>query len=258
MRTHNTVTKTGLLVLSIALLLAVAACDNPTSTSDEETEDSSPTEEPDPEPEPEPEPELPPLVTLRGGIVVNEFLADPTGDTNVDVDGNGEATSTDEFLELYNTGADPVDLAGLELFDPSAGAWFTVEQEALLQPGGFAAVLVKVGNTGSLPDLPEGNHAFDAGYYMAILNNGGDNILLLDREAGEYLHIVYNGAQAMDPTVKLVDDGFPADAVRLGDIQNWGSPTSGASLGRDPDGIGIPTVHLELGEPASPGTSNAE
>ncbi len=176
----------------------------------------------------------------------------------MDTDGDGEATSTDEFLELYNAGSDPIDLAGLELFDPSAGAWFTVEDETLLQPGGFSLILVKVGDTGSLPDLADGNHAFDAGYYMPVLNNGGDNIFLLDRDNGEYLHIVYNGAQPIDPAAELLEDGFPADAVRLGDIQDWGSPTSGASLARDPDGVGIPTVHLELGEPATPGTANTE
>jgi hypothetical protein len=188
---------------------------------------------------------------------VNEFLPDPNGASSVDTDGNGTASTTDEFVELYNAASAPVDISGLELWDPSAGAWFTVPDGTSLEADAVALIVVGVADDGSLPAVASGAAAFDAGHSRGIINNSGDNVLLLDPDAGDYLQAVYNGESTVDPATDLAGDGFPADAVRVGEISDWGSDTDGASLARNPDGMTPTTVHLELGPPASPGEVNA-
>ncbi len=273
-----------ILVVTIAMM-AVAGCQNPTSgdTSQSGTdttdppseedpndpddpedpedpgdpEDPTPDPDPTPEPDPDPTPEPVPGANLRGGIVVNEFLPDPTGDTDVDTDGNGKAGTTDEFVELYNAGSDTIDISGLELWDPSSGNWFSVPDATLVDPGGTALVVIGVDDGGSLPSAGSGSVAFDAGSGRGILNNAGDNLILLDRAAGSYLQLVYNGNDAIDPGTELEADGFPADATRVDATADWGSDTDGSSLARNPDGTGEPEPHVDFGAPASPGSLNA-
>ncbi|NOZ05058.1 MAG: hypothetical protein GXP41_01720, partial [Chloroflexi bacterium] len=52
------------------------------------------------------------------GVVLNEFLPAPK---NVDWDGDGAATSNDEWIELYNAGDGAVDLGGWQLDDHTGG-----------------------------------------------------------------------------------------------------------------------------------------
>lgn len=258
-----------ILVVTIAMM-AVAGCQNPTSSGtgasgpdpedpgdpDDPTPDPDPEPDPDPDPLPDPEPEPVPSANLRGGIVVNELLPDPTGETNVDTDGNGEAGTTDEFVELYNAGPDTVDISGLELWDPSSGNWFSVPDAALVDPGGTALVVIGVADGGSLPAVPSGSVALDAGSGRGILNNAGDNLILLDRAAGAYLQLTYNGSAPIDPGTELAADGFPTDANRVDAAADWGSDTDGSSLARNPDGTGDPEPHVDFGAPASPGSLN--
>ena len=116
------------------------------------------------------------LPTLRDGIVVNEVLPDPNGVDNFDTDGNGTAAAVDEFVELYNSSQDTIDIGGLELWDPGADHWFTIPAGTLLPPASFAVVIVGVQVGGELPLLPAGSVAFDAGRSSGVFNNGGDNL----------------------------------------------------------------------------------
>ncbi|NBB89843.1 MAG: hypothetical protein GVY23_01395 [Spirochaetes bacterium] len=249
---------TLILVVTGVAVIAVAGCRNPTSSGTSaggtDTTDPPPTDAPE---EPEPEPEPAPGASIRGGIVVNEFLPDPTGDTDVDTDANGEAGTTDEFVELYNIGPETVDISGLELWDPSSGNWFTFPDATLVDPAGTALVVIGVDDGGSLPTVPSGSVGFDAGSGRGILNNAGDNLILLDRNAGAYLQLLYNGDAAIAPETELESDGFPTDATLVDVVDEWGSDTDGSSLARDPDGTGSPEPHVEFGAPASPGFLNA-
>jgi hypothetical protein len=251
-----------ILVVTIAVM-AVAGCQNPTSSDTEgsgtDTADpDDPTPDPDPQPDPDPDPTPVPVpgANLRGGIVVNEFLPDPTGETNMDTDGSGEAGTTDEFVELYNAGADTIDISGLELWDPSSGNWFSVPDATFVDPGGTALVVIGVADGGSLPSGAPGSVVFDAGRGRGILNNAGDNLILLDRTAGAYLQLIYNGDAPIDPTTELAAEGFPADATRVDAAADWDDDTDGSSIARNPDGTGNPEPHVDFGEPASPGSPN--
>ena len=85
------------------------------------------------------------------GIVINEILVDPSGGSNnFDTDGNGSVNDEDEFVELYNSSGSAVDIAGWQLWDDGSGNWFTFPAPSVVQPGGFALVVVDVQSGGSL------------------------------------------------------------------------------------------------------------
>ncbi len=196
---------------------------------------------------------------LRGGIAINEFLADPNGSKNFDTDGNGTADTTDEFVELINISAGPIDIGGLELWDDGTNQWFTFPAATTIDPGGRAAVVVGVQGGGSLPAVPAGSAIFDDGFGSGVLNNGGDNIVVYDPGADTYIQALYNGDGADDPTVDYAGDGFSGTATRIGPIEDFGSDTDGVSRVRSPEGdtnvADHDTVNMSLN--ASPGTPTA-
>ncbi|MFQ6551387.1 Hint domain-containing protein [Aestuariibius insulae] len=167
---------------------------------------------------------------LLGGIVINEVLADPSGSQNdFDTDGNGTARNTDEFVELFNTSGNPIDISGLELFDPAQGSWFTFPDGTVLQSGGRAVVVAGVQNGGSLPAVGPGNLAFDAGRNNAVLTNSSDTIGLYDPSSNTYIEADYNGGASRAIS-------YPAGATQIGSGDDLGSDIDGFSIQRDPDG----------------------
>lgn len=238
------------LALTLVAALVLAACENPAASSSQSTDDGGSPTAPGPGPNPAP------AAALRGGIAVNEILPDPSGATNVDTDGSGAAGTTDEFVELYNAGDTPADVSGLELWDPSSGNWFTLPDGASLDPGATALIVVGVADGGTLPAAASGSLSYDAGHSRGIINNAGDNVLLIDPVAAEYLQLVYNGDAAIDPVADLGADGFPTGARLLGEVTSWGSDIDGSSLARDPDGTGEPAPHVNFAAAASPGEPN--
>ena len=178
---------------------------------------------------------------LDGGICINEVLIDPTGSTyNFDTDGNGTASATDEFIELYNLSASAIDISGWELWDAGVNNWYTFpgavdSGTTMLQPNAYAVVVIGVQGGGSLPTMTNPSSlSFDAGRGSAVINDGGDNVTLYDPGANEYIQILYNGDSADDPPVDY--SGFSATATRVGSVEDWGSDLDGISLTRSPSG----------------------
>ncbi len=194
---------------------------------------------------------------LRGSIVINEVLPDPTGaDGSVDTDGNGSAADQDEYVELYNAGDSEVDLAGMVLWDAGYGDWFTFPENSVLASEAHALIVGGVQEGGSLPDVPEDGLALHAERSGSVLNNGSDNVVLFDPETDSYVQLRYNGDDPDDPVADYA--GFSSSAEIVDGVEDWGDDVDGVSLGRRPDGTGAAIVHSEDGGPAaSPGTSNS-
>ncbi len=73
-------------------------------------------------------------------VVINEFMPRPEGDWN----GDGKVNSLDEWIELYNRSARPVDLSGWQVDDAEGGSSpHTLASGTLLGPHGY---LVLYGN----------------------------------------------------------------------------------------------------------------
>ena len=191
---------------------------------------------------------------LRGGIVINELLVDPNGSIDFDTDNNGAANATDEYIELYNASNGPIDIGGLQLWDQGVGNWFTFPEPTILQAGGHALVMSGVQENGSLPTGNPGDIFFDAGRGSALINNGGDNVTVLDPDAGsggEFIQATFNGDPLDDPTTYTNFPGGPGGAVRVGNGEEFGNDTDGQSLQRSGDGEDTFTD-----DTPTPGTTN--
>ncbi|GHA41594.1 hypothetical protein GCM10008927_02470 [Amylibacter ulvae] len=186
---------------------------------------------------------------LRGGIVINEFLVDPTGSTgSTDTDGNGAANGTDEFVEFYNASDAPIDIGGLELWDAGRGNWFTFPDGTILEPDARALV---IRNADSLPATGGPNDlAFDANIGQNVINNGGDNIVLYDPDADEYVVATFNG-DALD-TPETDYTGFSSTASLVGSGEDFGSDIDGFSIQRSGDGEDIFVNNVD----STPGAMN--
>lgn len=167
---------------------------------------------------------------LRDGIVISEILVDPSGVENFDTDGNGTAAPTDEYVELYNSSTDPIDISGFELWDQGGGRWFTFPSGTILQPDAHAMVMSGVQAGGSLPSGSGDSLFFDAGRSNATINNGGDNVVVYDPANDEFIQATYNGDLLDDPVSNYA--GFSSTATRIGLGDDFGADTDGQSLQR--------------------------
>lgn len=77
-----------------------------------------------------------------GDLVINELLFDPAGDANND---RTVSTTADEFIEIVNTTAKPVDLTWLHLVDDATGILHRFANPTIL-PAGGAIVVFGAGN----------------------------------------------------------------------------------------------------------------
>ncbi|MHA6264458.1 Hint domain-containing protein [Arenibacterium sp. CAU 1754] len=190
--------------------------------------------------------------TLLGGIVINEVLVDPNGTINFDTDGNGTAGSTDEYVELYNSSDVAIDISGVELWDAGVGKWFTFPDGTVLEPGAHALVMTGVQSGGSLPTGDTNDLFFDAGRGSALINNGGDNIIVYDPANDEYIAATFNGDVLDDPTTGVGGySRFSATATQSGSGEDFGFDTDGQSLQRASDGADV-----FADDTPTPGTTN--
>ena len=172
--------------------------------------------------------------SLLDGIVINEILADPNGAANFDTDGNGSASTLDEFVEIVNTSDSAIDISGFELWDAGQNNWFTFPSGTVLQPGAHAMVLAGIQAEGSLPDNDGPDKFFDAGRGVSVINNDGDNVVLYDPGTDEFIVAAFNGDTFDDPVADY--SGFSATATQSGTGEDFGSDIDGFSIQRAPDG----------------------
>jgi hypothetical protein len=131
-------------------------------------------------------------------ILINEVLADPSA-LSGDANGDGVIhTTQDEFIELVNTGSDPVSLASWTLSDLT-GIRHTFSLTSAIPSLGFFVVF----GGGS----PTGFASFDVASTGTLgLNNTGDTITLRDASA-TILDIVSYGAEGgMDMSLTRFPD----------------------------------------------------
>ncbi len=123
-----------------------------------------------------------PLIIANGLIVINEFVSDPTD-------------NADEFIELFNTGNESVNMSGWYIEDGSETKSFI---EGTILPKGFFVI-----------DKPKG-----------ILNNSGDEITLYTSEGQEIDRVVFgiwDDGNIMDNAPAAKD---PNSTARRIDVEN--------------------------------------
>jgi hypothetical protein len=111
-------------------------------------------------------------------VKLNEILADPPAEIAGDANRDGERdASDDEFIELLNCGAAPVDISGWALRD-DLKVRHVFEEGVVVDPGEFVTVFGGGTPTGFLGKV------YTASTGSLGLANTGDDISLLDASAG--------------------------------------------------------------------------
>lgn len=113
-------------------------------------------------------------------LIINEYLADPPAGTAGDANGDGIRDGTqDEFVELVNEGAAPVNI-GLFTISDSTSTRFTFPAGKVIPPGEAAVVFGGGTPAGAFGNAAANGLVFVAGGSGLSLNNGGDTITIND------------------------------------------------------------------------------
>lgn len=153
---------------------------------------------------------------VRAAIVINEFLANPSGPSSEET----------EWIELYNTDAQPVDLAGWKLDDEEGGSGsFTIASASSIVAGGFLV--------------------FEKSQTGIALNNTGDTVRLIN-PAGEVADSYAYQATTEDVSMGRSSDGggswTTCTALTRGALNNCPLPTQTPTQTATPTHSPAPTV----------------
>ncbi|MCB1054834.1 MAG: lamin tail domain-containing protein [Acidobacteria bacterium] len=126
-------------------------------------------------------------------LLINEIHADPDA-TAGDANGDGSVSSTqDEFIELVNTGFEPLDISGFYLSDDTQVRH--VFPAGTIVPAREAVVVFGGGSpTGDFGNAGANGLVFTASSGRLGLNNGGDTVTLYD-DGGVVLQAVTYGSE---------------------------------------------------------------
>lgn len=153
------------------------------------------------------------------GVIVNEVYADDREDANGDGEGLLDGPGKDEFVELINAAAEPIDLSGHTLRDGVA-IRHTFPEGSVIDPG-CAAVIFGGG------DLVEGKHPLFGGTQVQMANGSNAFGLGLDN-SGDFVRV-------------LDSSGIEVAGFRYGSADG-----QAGSLVRNPDVTGDMVPHLEV------------
>jgi hypothetical protein len=164
--------------------------DKPDTPPTDDKPDTPPTDDkPDEDPK-EVEPDEPPLPTpAAGDLVINEILPDPAGDANKD---GKVSTSTDEFIEIYNSSDKELDLSGVKIIGGKKGELFVFPDKTALKSKQFAVIF-----SGGTPKKEDFNGALIFVKSLQALSNTGDTIKLQAADGTELDNFEY-GAKGCD------------------------------------------------------------
>jgi Lamin Tail Domain/IPT/TIG domain len=145
---------------------------------------------------------LSPAAQLTGQsatLIINEYLADPPGSIATDLigDANGDGvrdSSQDEFVELVNNGAAPLDISLFTISDATQTR-FTFPSGKVIPPGESAVVFGGGTPTGAFGNAAANRLVFAAGGSGLSLNNGGDKITIKDNTDATVTSVTYGSTE---------------------------------------------------------------
>ena len=151
---------------------------------------------------------------VGGPIIINEVMINPSAVS----DANGE------YVELYNSGTTPVDMAGWTLRDDGTDS-FTIPTgpPVLVAAGGMFVVATQANpalNGGFTPNLTWSN------FFLA---NSGDEVILVDAQSVEQDRLVYTGPPFADSVGESVERVSPR--LPTSDPLSWTQARSTFGLG---------------------------
>ncbi len=155
--------------------------------------------------------------TVDSGVLITEFFPDPGG-----------SDLSAEFIEISNIGDSPVNITGWYITDQDGPVDFTFP-ETTMEPGDIAVVYA-----GNSTFRWSGGMQFFMNRSTSMLNNGGDDISLFDKDDNLMDYVSYGNGSMVDGPVE-------------GKWQSAPLPEEGLSISRDSDGawfLSMPTPGL--------------
>ena len=128
-------------------------------------------------------------------LIINEYLADPPDGLAGDANGDGARDSSqDEFVEVINVGAAPLDVGGFTISDATS-IRFTFPPGKTI-PAGDAAVVFGGGHpTGPFGNCAANGLVFAAGGSGLSLNNTGDTITVKNNSGATVASLTFGSAE---------------------------------------------------------------
>ena len=169
------------------------------------------------------------LTAQSATLIVNEYLADPPGSTATDLigDANGDGVrdaTQDEFVELVNNGASPLDISLFTISD-AMQTRFTFPGGKVIPPGEAAVVFGGGTPTGAFGNAAANGLVFAAGGAGLSLNNGGDTITIKDNMGATVTSETYGSTEGnADQSITRSPD------VTGGFVMHSTAPGSGGAL----------------------------
>ncbi len=194
-------------------------------------------------------------------LVINELMWDVTRDDagTPDInegDANGDGTRSprgDEFVELVNTGAEPLDISGYQILRRGGYLVFTFPGSVVLNPGEYTVVFGGVGPDGFGSQFPPSLQMFaskpgeaDSGFADLTSTNllsAADNVVVVNPANNDTIAEIYWGTATPVSTVAIKTE--PPNTV--GDQTITGAVAQ--SVTRNPDLTGLWDLHTQ----AAPG-----
>ena len=168
---------------------------------------------------------------IKGGLAINEVGADPTGTPGFDTDNDGSVSLfADEFVEIINVSASPIDLSGVQLWD---GEGLIHTLSGTLPAGGTLLIL------DTSADLVSATAAYpDATVVIASgtmgLNNTGESLGLVDTSSVDNDFVVFNYGDGA--TSDPVTDNVSFPGSNLIGTDGTTATGDGQSVQRSPGG----------------------
>ncbi|HUF63996.1 MAG TPA: CotH kinase family protein [Verrucomicrobiales bacterium] len=167
-------------------------------------------------------------------LVVSEIMYNPAGLSPEEQNAGFVDGDQFEFIELHNTGQEPVDLAGVR-FDAGVNFGFSDAEEILIPPGGFLLLVAD-------PEAFAARYGSGIAYhgaYTGRLQNGGETIRLLTHGGDLLLSFRYDDEEGWPQeadgdghSLERAGDGSHPDPA---DPEHWrASAVVGGTPGRGP------------------------
>lgn len=192
-------------------------------------------------------------------------------------DANGDGTRSsrwDEFVELYNSGTQPIDLSAYQLIEREGVPFFTFPLNSTIAPGQFAVVFGG-GDTTTFTNIPPGtlvysveivdpNSGFSNGLGKSNLSNTSDRVMLVNPLLADTLFELYWGGPDVSPGAQPIAP-FTSHAIYMAPPNTlFGDTIFGAigqSITRDINGTKWDKHTLVVSDPEklfSPGANAKE
>ncbi len=192
-------------------------------------------------------------------------------------DANGDGTRSsrwDEFVELYNSGTQSIDLSAYQLIEREGVPFFTFPLNTTIAPGQFAVVFGG-GIIDSFTNIPAGtllfsvelvdpNSGFSNGLGKSNLSNTSDRVMLVNPLLADTLDEIYWGGPDVSPGAQPIAP-FTSHAVYMAPPNTLSGDTIfgaiGQSITRDVNGTKWDKHTLVVSDPVklfSPGANAKE